>query len=148
MDLVSLLTVFLFFTAIVLIGNTLMLWVAYKTFARTRNQLARFAHDLKPDSNTREWLSNLQSIAANAALATESARGKMIDFNPVLNQFQERFEFVLAKVDTRMERATAEISDRAERVRDAVARPAVQFGVLASTLGTALGFMAETPEDE
>ena len=144
----TLIVIFLAFTSVILISNTLMIWFAYKGFANVTLKLTESAREFETNRDTREWIAALGKASEQAVIVTEATKQKMADLEPLLDDAQARYGFMLAKLDTRMERLTNTLSDKAVRVRDAVTKPAQKFGSVMEGVQNTLGFLAPSNGDE
>ena len=142
MDFTTQIVIFLAFTGVTVISNTVLIWFAYKAFATVTLKVTQTLAEFERSSATRQWLTSLQTASERAVTVTELTKVKMAEFDPAFATFHARFGFMLAKMDHRVERISADISDSAIRVRDAVARPAEKFAIVASGVQSALGFIA------
>ena len=148
MDNMALIVIFLAFVAVTLVSNTLLIWFAYMGFANVTAKVTGTLRDLETSSETKEWLATLDKTAENAARISEITKQKVQEFDPVLSNIEARYGFMLAKVDTRVERLTADVSQTAERVRDAVARPAMQIEAFATGVQSAVEFLKPNGKSE
>jgi hypothetical protein len=142
MDFTSQIVIFLAFVGVTVVFNTLLIWFAYKGFATVSMKVTKSLSEIETSSATRQWLKSLQTASEQAVKITEVTKEKMAEFEPALENFHARYGFMLAKIDTRTERISNDISVNATRVRDAVTGPAEKFAVVASGVQSALGFLA------
>ena len=148
MDSTTLIVIFLAFTSVTVVTNTLLIWFAYKGFANVTMKVTETVREIETSSATRHWLESLRSASERAVSVTELTKQKMAEFDPELENLQARYEFLLAKIDTNIERITLSVSGNATRVRDAVTRPAEQFAAVASGVQSVLRFIAPPNGDE
>ena len=145
MDVNTLLVIFLGAVFINVLINAAVLWGASHQFAKTTTKINEAARQFAAGSETREWLRSLQVASENAVRMTEAAKQRLAENEPVLERLQDRYEYNLAKIDMKMQRVAAGLSENATRVRDSVAKPAEKFASVAAGIHSVLGWMA--PED-
>jgi hypothetical protein len=134
------LVLFLGLTCLVLIGNTVAMWLAYKTFANVTTKVTETFREFGNDPTTREWLKLLEDASTNAVIATNAVKQQVLDFEPVLAKAQTRVEFALAQADVRFERFCDAFSDHAERTQNAIVKPAEKIAEAAAGLEGVLQF--------
>src|SRR5215467_7769923 len=61
-------------------------------------------------SNAREWLESLRAVSERAVSSTEMTRQKMAEFGPRLDKVHAEYQFLLAQVDTKIERIAVGLS--------------------------------------
>jgi hypothetical protein len=147
MDFTTQIVIFIALTGFTVIFNTILIWLVYKGFATTAMKLTTSVAEFESNRATREWLRSMLSASERAVTMTELAQRKMAEFDPSLEDLQARCGFVLAQIDTRVERVTTGVSDNVTRVRDAIVKPAEQFGEVASGVASALGFFLSSDGD-
>ena len=96
------LVIFLAFTSVTLIMNTLLILFAYKAFAKFATNLTETIREFETNSTTREWVASLQSASEQAVSVTGTAKQRFVEYDSVMHDAQVRYEFALAKLDTRM----------------------------------------------
>jgi hypothetical protein len=124
---------FLACVSVVLISNTVVLLVAYKTFSRLTGKLTSAAADFSKSGQARKWVDSLQVVTERAATVTESTKLKLAELDPVLARTQEKHGRILADADAKFAKTADDIDEAARTIRDAVARPA--FAVVSFTAG-------------
>jgi hypothetical protein len=134
--------IFLAFTSVTVVTNTLLIWFAYKGFANVSGKLTDAVREIETSSATKEWIESIRKASDQAVSMTDLTRQRMGEFNPRLDFFQARYEFFLAQVDVRIERMTQGLSENAIRVRDAVSEPAERFAATAAGIQNVLSFIA------
>jgi hypothetical protein len=125
-------TLFLAFTGIVLLGNTLALWLAFKGFSNMTTKVTEGMREFQASEETRAWIRTLQAASEQAMTVTATVKKQVTDFEPTLAQAQTMFEFGLAKVDAEFGRICETVSVHAEKTQNAIAGPAEKIGAAAS----------------
>jgi len=147
MDFTTLIVIFLAFTSVTVVTNTLLIWFAYRGFANVTTKITQTVREIETSGETRRWLESLRSASEQAVTATEVTKQKMAEFDPTIDDYQARYEFLLAQIDTKIARMADDVSDSATLVRDAVAGPATQFAAAASGIQNLLNFLAPLTAD-
>ncbi len=142
MDVTTLIVIFLAFTSVTVVTNTLLFFFAYKGFAGFTTKMTETVREFETSSETREWIALLERAAAQAVVVTEAAKVKMEEYDPALENLQGRYGFMLAKLDTRVEELTDGITETVTCVRDAVAMPAEKLDIVAGLLRKAVSAIA------
>jgi hypothetical protein len=125
---------FLALTGVVLIGNTLALWLAFKGFSNMTTKVTESMHQFQASEETRAWIRTLQTASEQAVTVTTTVKKQVADFEPTLAQAHSMFEFGLAKVDAEFGRICDVVSVHAEKTHNAIAGPAEKIGAAASNL--------------
>ncbi len=141
MDVTTLIVIFLAFTSVTVVTNTLLILFAYKGFSGFTMKVTEAVREFESSAEAREWLASLERAAAQAVVVTEVTKQKMADYDPVLESLQGRYGFVLAKVDARVDDLAESLSATAARVRDAVAEPVEKLEVVTGALKKAVSFI-------
>ena len=142
MDFTTPIVIFLAFTMVTVVTNTLLILFAYKGFASVTTKVTAAAREFETSSETREWIASIQRASEQAVTVTEMTKQKMTEYDPVLDDLQSRYAFMLASLDTRVERVTETVTETATRARDAVIEPAEKFSNVASGVKNALSFLS------
>jgi len=148
MDDTTLIVLFLAFTSVTVVTNSLLIWFAYRGFASVTLKITETVREIETAGPTREWLSALATASEQAVDITETTKQKMVDQDPVLQDLQVRYQFLLAKMDTKVERLSNAVSDNALRFRDAVEKPAMKIEAVAGSIQNTLGFLVPTADDD
>src|SRR5262245_22005160 len=148
MDVTTLINIFLAAVAVNVVINTILIFGAYRGFAKATLKLNEAVRQFETGGETREWLRSLQVASENAVSLTEAAKQRMTENEPVLEHMQARYEFNLARIDMKMQRVAAGLSENATKVRDSVAKPAEKFASIAAGVHNVLGWMAPPDEDD
>ena len=130
--------IFLAFTMVTVVTNTLLIWFAYKAFANFTSKATETMMEFERSGTTKAWIESIQIAAQHAVSVTEAAKQQMAEFEPALGRVQERYAFALAKVDSKLNDAAEEISTGSRRMRDVVAKPAFSILTFAAGLSRAL----------
>src|SRR2546428_13254463 len=99
MDVTTLIVIFLAFTSVTVVTNTLLILFAYKGFANMTLKVTETVREVEMSTDTREWIASLEKAAAQAVIVTETAKQKMAEYAPVLDNLQSRYQYMLAKLD-------------------------------------------------
>ena len=133
--------IFLAFISITLITNTVLIWLAYKTFADVTSKVTETVSQLETSSEIREWIAMLQSASEQAVSVTEAAKVKIAEFESVIENARQHHRDTMAKVDSTLETVADEITATARKMRDVVAKPAFSVLAFAATLSQYLQSM-------
>ena len=125
--------IFLFLVFVSVSANALLIWLASRKVTGVMGKVTQAASDFENKRETKAWLESLKTASDQALRATEAARRKLSELEPLLAKTQENYARTLSEMDGRLEKAAVEISTGAEKLRDAVAKPA--FSVMAFTAG-------------
>jgi hypothetical protein len=143
------LALFLAFTSVTLIMNTLLIWFMYKAFAGLTSRVTETMSEFERSGITRAWLNSMETAAQHAVSVTGATKQRMAEFDPVLERAQERYALALAQTDSKLENAAEQVSNGARKVRDVVAKPAFSAMAFVAGLSSALNsFDPEPPEPE
>lgn len=138
MDQPTVIVIFLAFTSVTVVTNTLLFLFAYKAFAALTSKATEAVREVEASSATREWIASMERAAVQAVSVTAMAKQKMEECDPVLDNMQGRYQFMLAKLDTKVERITDGITETATKVRDVVAGPAGKIEIVTGLLRRAV----------
>jgi len=133
--------VFLAFACATVVMNTILIFFAYKAVAGLTNKVNTSVSEFKNNSETKEWLNSLQVSAAQAVTVTQATKERMAEFEPMMARAQENYTRSLANADVKLDEVATEINKNAEKMRDAVAKPAVSAMAFASGLAKVLESM-------
>ena len=136
--------IFLAFVSVAVIVNTLLIWFAYRGFARFTSKLTATVSAIGTSSETKAWLTTLQFVSEQAIAVTGTAKIKIAEFEPMLDRAQQQYMNALSHVDSKLEIIAGEITTNAQKVRDIVAKPAFYSVAFAAALSRVL----ETEIDE
>ena len=148
MDVATLINIFLAFVFLNIAISAVLIFGAYIGFAKATEKLDEAVRRFEKGGETREWLRSLQAASENAVRITEAAKQKMAENEPILEHMQARYEYNLARIDTKMQRVAVGLSENATKVRDSVAKPAEKFATMAAGIQNVLGWMAPPDGDE
>jgi len=134
--------IFLIFTSVTLIFNSIVIWFAYKAFANITTNVTDTMRGIQTSDDARAWLNALHSASFQAVAATGAAKEIITDFEPTLARAQSKFGYGLASVDVRLERVHDKVRKRAENVQNAIVRPAHRIGATLSGVQEALQYLS------
>jgi hypothetical protein len=126
--------IFLLFTSVTLIFNSMVIWFAYKAFANITTKVTETMREVHASDDVRSWLSALESASYQAVTVTGAAKERVSDFEPTLAKAQSKFGYGLAKVDVNMERFHETVRHHASKVQHTVTGPAHKIGATISGL--------------
>src|SRR5258706_2989633 len=104
------LVIFLAFTSVTVVSNTLVILLAYRIFARLTSKVTETVAEVRNNTEAREWIDSLQVAAERAAIITEATKLKFADFDPVLSRTQENYRRTLATIDSKLDEAAGKIN--------------------------------------
>ena len=138
--------VFLAFTSLTVLVNTLLIFGLYKAFSGLTTKVESAASAFQPNSETREWLESLRMASEQALAVSQATKERMAEIEPALAKAQENFNRSLARADEELEKVATQIDESSQRVKDVVAKPAFSVMALAGKLTRIFGTMRA--EDE
>ena len=130
--------VFLAFACATVITNTILIFFAYKAVAGMTNKVNATVEEFEKNSETKQWLDSLRLTAEQAATVTQATKERMAEFEPTMARAQEKYTRSLVKADETLDEVATEINKNAEKMRDAVAKPATSVMAFASGLSKVL----------
>ena len=130
--------IFLAFTSVTVIANTLAILVAYRLFSKAASRMTETMSEFQKSSETREWISSMHAAAERAKVITEATKVKFAEFDPVLSRAQENYRRTLVTLDSKCDQAAEKINTAARGVRDVVAKPAFSVATLAAGVAKVL----------
>ena len=130
MDFTTQIVIFLAFLAANVVATTFVIFRVYRTFDGILNRVNKALSEYETSTGTREWLRSMEEASEQAVRMTEVTKERMSEFDPALENFQARYEFMLAKLDTRIDRLSSGISQNAERVRTLLQARRKSLGLL------------------
>jgi hypothetical protein len=122
---------FLAFTSAALIMNTFLVFFTYRAFAKFTSNLTETIREFHTDSATRVWVASVHSASEQAVSVTETAKQKFVEYDSVMVRLQARYEFALAKVDTRMASFEKRMLDSTKGIKDKIEGPAYKVAAVA-----------------
>ena len=134
--------IFLIFTSVTLIFNSIVIWFAYKAFANITTNVTETMRGIQTSDDAKAWLNALHSASFQAVVATGSAKEMITGFEPTLARAQSKFGYGLASVDIRLERVHDKVRGGAEDVQNAIVRPAHRIGATLSGVQEALQYLS------
>jgi hypothetical protein len=141
------LVIFLAFASVTVVTNALMIWFAYKAFARVTARVTETIREFETSDTTRQWLRTLERASQATLDVTARTKRKLSDFDPVLSLAQEQYTSRLARTDRTLAELGQELTTGATRMRDRVAKPAQGIGAFAAGLISTLGHVFPESDD-
>jgi hypothetical protein len=145
--------IFLAFTSVTLIFNALVIWYAYKAFAKASTVVTDTIRDMETSDSAKAWVNALEVAATNAVTVSEAVRAELVHVDPVIARAQAKYEFKLAEIDIQLEKAFAAVLQKTERAQRAVVEPANKIGAAVSGVREVIQFLggelggAQTADD-
>ncbi len=136
------LVVFLAFTSVALVVNTLLIWFAYKAFAGVVTRVSETATDFGKSRETVAVVNSVKVAAEQARKATEITKEKLLAFEPVLERASRSWSTGIAKIDAKFESLEQKAAASGKKIRDAVAKPAYKISAVATGIHSVLGFLS------
>jgi hypothetical protein len=134
--------IFLIFTSVTLIFNSIVIWFAYKAFANITTNVTDTMRGIQASDDVKVWLGALHSASFQAVTATEKAKEMLVALEPTLSRAESKFGYGLASVDVRLERIHDRVRGQAEKVQTAIVRPAHRIGATMSGIQQALQYLS------
>src|SRR6185503_2422514 len=91
--------IFLIFTSVTLVFNSVVIWFAYKAFAGITTRVTETIREVHTSDDARTWLNALHSASFKAVSATGAAKKRIVAFEPTLARAQSKFGYSLATID-------------------------------------------------
>ena len=139
------LVLFLALTSVTLITNAVLIWFAYKALSSLTSKVTEGMSAFKANDSMKTWINSIQGATEQAVNLTETAKERMTDSEHALGRAQEQYASSLAKIDAKLEGVADGICTNAQKVKDAVAKPA--FTIMAFVSGLTKGFGRNETED-
>jgi hypothetical protein len=118
---------FLAFVSIALITNTLLFFLVYKALSGATSKVTETVSTIASRNEITTLISALHSASENAVAATDSAKLKMAECQPMIENVHKNYRAALNKVDSTLETTADQITTSAKMARDLVAGPAFSF---------------------
>ena len=134
--------IFLTFTSVTLVFNSIVIWFAYKAFANITTSVTETMRGIQTSEEVNSWLNSLHSASFQAVSVTEAAKESIIAFEPTLARAQSTFGYGLATVDVRLERIHDKVKTQSEKVQNAIAAPAHRIGATISGVQEVLHYLS------
>jgi hypothetical protein len=125
------LVIFLAFTSVTLIMNTLLVFFAYKAFAKVTTNVTEAIREFQTDSSTRAWIASIHSASEQAVSVTESAKVRFVESDSAMARAQAKYEFALAKIDSRMVAFEKRMLESTKEIKDKIEGPAHKVAAVA-----------------
>jgi hypothetical protein len=142
------LVIFLAFTSVTVITNTLLMLFVYRAIGRVTNKVTRSIREFEKDAATRAWITELLSVSENAVTVTSDVRHRIQDLDPVLIRTRDKLGYMLAKIDKNAEDLAEDLAETTTRMRDSIARPAFNISAFAAGLHGVLGVIQRNEEED
>ena len=139
--------IFLLFTSVTLVFNSLVIWFAYKAFANITTKVTDTMREVHASDSVHSWLRALESASVQAVTVTDFAKERIVKFEPTLARAQSAFGYGLAKVDVSLERAHDTVRLQAAIVQSAVTVPAHMVGATLAGVQEALLYFSGDRSD-
>ena len=136
------LVIFLAFVSVTVIANSLLIWMMYRGVAGLTLKVTETVREFETSSEAKAWMGALHHASVSAMNITEETRRRIQDYDPRLEEMQARYEYTLARIDAKIERNTSMLSERLQRVQDAIEQPAHTFGAVAAGVQNALEMLS------
>jgi hypothetical protein len=143
----SRIVIFLAFTSVALIFNSLVIWLAYKALADVTAGFTETLLELEKSSDVRSFLQTLEKVSLQAISVTETGKRKLAEFEPALAAAQSKYGFRLAQVDVQCERSLSRIQHEVGRVQDALVLPIERIGATLAGVEGILGYLSAEQSD-
>src|SRR5438093_10984952 len=108
--------IFLALVSFTVLADTLLIWFAYKSFARFTLNITATVSEFQTSGESKAWLAMLQSTSEQAIALTATAKRRIAEFEPVLDRAQQRYLEALTQVDSKLEMVASEITTNAQKV--------------------------------
>jgi len=141
------LVIFLAFTSVTVVTNTLLIVFAYRAFANVTTKVTEAVREFETSYTTKSWIGSLVSASESALELSDVAKDKVQAFDPVLERTQDRYGYLLAKTDKKLQDFSDELTKNSERLRDSVETPARHMATFAAGLRAVFG-TRQNGEDE
>jgi hypothetical protein len=145
--------IFLAFTCVTLVLNSVIIWYAYKAFLNITTTVTKTISEAEASKDTRVWLKTLESASKQAVSLTGTAKTQLTNFDPVLARAHAKYEFKLAEIDAHMEKSIATVLSRTRSLENAVVGPAHRIGATLSGVHEVIQYLsgevaAEAAQDQ
>jgi len=120
--------IFLAFTSVTLVFNSVVIWFAYKAFASVTLKVTRKMNEFHTSEDAKRWMKSLEVASERAITATSATRDELKAFEPVLARAQSAYGYGLAKVDVRVESLCDNIRNHVESAQTKVEDPCRRLG--------------------
>ena len=134
--------IFLAFTSVTIIFNSVIIWYAYKAFENATTAMTKTVLDAQASESTRAWLKTLESASGQAVTLTNAAKTHLNSFEPVLARAQAKYEFKLAEIDVQMEKSITTVVRQTQKMQHAVTAPAHRFGATLSGIHEVIHYLS------
>jgi len=143
------LTILIVLVAIVLVGNTMLLWVLHRrlssSFTKAEGMEGPMTSLIGALRNT---IARLEVASGRATESSASARQRIGDFGGDLDRVQDWFHFGLAKVDFEMDRIFGSIQEGTDKVKSTVSEPLLKAGSICQGIRAVLDLVTISRGDD
>jgi len=130
--------VFLSLVLVYALINTGVFIAAYLSLSRTTSKITKAVSDFENNAEIKKWVGTMQTAALEAVVVTETTKQHLTEFSDALCRAQETYKSGLVKVDASLERVADGINVTAQKVKDAVQKPAASVVTFAAGIANAL----------
>ncbi|MBI4474762.1 MAG: hypothetical protein HY646_18970 [Acidobacteria bacterium] len=141
------LVIFLAFTSVTVVTNTLLIVFAYRAVANLTTKVTEAAREFETSQRTRSFITSLHSASETARELSDRAKERVQGCDPVLARTQDQYGFMLAQADKKLSDLGEKLTENARRMRDAVEGPAATICAFAAGLRTVVGPMNGSDEE-
>jgi len=140
--------IFLAFTSVTLVFNTLLIWFAYKAFSNVVLRFTDGLREVQASQGARQFVSALETASKQAVSVTEVTKQKIQQFGPALARAESTYGYGLAKVDVRMERLCDNLGRYSEKAQRIVEAPSRRLGAAMEGVRAAIEELGSSTIDE
>ncbi len=129
------------FVAVVALGvmlNTALVFAAYKAFSALTSKVTTTVSEFGKNNEIRQWVASMQTAGEQAVSVTAMTKQRLAELEPVIARAQDSYSRSLAEADDKLQEVANQIDSSAQKVRDAVAKPAVSTMAFVAGLTKAL----------
>jgi hypothetical protein len=106
-------------------------------------RVSQSVREFETNATTRGVLNSLRDASEEIVMLTATAKERVASCDPVLTRAQARYEYTLARVDTKLEKLEVGIAERMYKLRNQVEGPAARIAAFAAGMrGVATRFAA------
>jgi hypothetical protein len=115
---------FLALTSFTLIANAVLIWFVYRGISGATSKVTKSVSAFAANDSTKAWIASMRDVSGHVARFSETAKTRMMESEQALGRVQQEYASSLGTMDAKLEGIADGVSTNAERVRDAVAKPA------------------------
>ena len=135
--------IFLAFTSVTLIFNSVVIYMAYKAYSRAALKVTETIREFETSESALIWLRALESASSQAVILTDAAKNHLAAADPVLTEAQAKYSFRLAQLDLHMERSLSKVVGLTQKMHGGVGRPAHRIGATLSGIREVLRVLSD-----